>query len=51
MEAIEDLDRDETVKKTAIRTRGNGAAVGYDNVVEHRNLSTAVGAAMAAGKS
>ena len=26
MEAIEDLDRDETVKKTAIRARGNGAA-------------------------
>src|SRR5258705_8974777 len=28
MEAIEDLDRDETVKKTAIRPRGNGAAGG-----------------------
>ena len=28
MEAIEDLDRDETVKKPAIRPRNNGAAGG-----------------------
>jgi len=28
MEAIEDLDRDETVKKSAVRARGNGAANG-----------------------
>jgi len=48
------IDRDRLdahfVQRTQ-HTRGNGAAVCYDHFVEHRNLSTAVGAAMATGKS